>query len=86
MKLTPEQKAKVIEIVAPFVSPKDIEANFPQIENQMIYYYCNKNQIPKWRPSVSKRKSDAIRVFETTERELKEQSIKEARRFINACY
>ena len=95
-----EIKQKVIEIIAPYVSPAEIEKVFG-IKYQTIYHYADKYQIPKWRASRSERKAQALdplmnefaerklaalNNFEETEKQLKEESINEAKRLINGCY
>jgi DNA invertase Pin-like site-specific DNA recombinase len=80
-----EIKQKVIEIVAPYVSPSEIEEHFG-IKYQTIYHYCNKHHIPKWRSSRSQRKSEMLKHFHETEKQMKDESINEAKRLINGCY
>ena len=80
-----EIKQKVIEIVAPYVPPAEIEKHFG-IKYQTLYHFCDKNQIPKWRISRSKRKEAVLNHFNEREQQMKEESINEAKRLINGCY
>tara|TARA_Y100000310_G_scaffold62659_1_gene57971 strand:- start:571 stop:822 length:252 start_codon:yes stop_codon:yes gene_type:complete len=78
-------KAKIVEIMAPYVPPAEIEKHFG-IKYQTVYHYCDKHQIPKWRTSYSKRKAEMLNHFKDTEQQLKEESINEAKRLINGSY
>ena len=81
-----ETKRKIIEITAPYVPVKEIEANFG-LNSQTVYHYCNTRDIPKHCSSKAKRRKEAIEVaidrFETVEEQLKRESIQEAKRLLN---
>ena len=78
-------KAKIVEIMAPYVPPKEIEEHFG-IKYQTVYHYCDKHQIPKWRTSYSKRKAEALETFRNNENTTKELCIKEAKRVRDGRY
>jgi hypothetical protein len=75
--LKKEITEKMIEIMAPYVPPAEIEEHFG-IKYKTLDSVCRKHSIPKWRKSYSTRKDEAMETWKNNENITKERCIEDA--------
>ena len=78
MKLTSEQKYKVLTLLAPYVEPREIKEEFG-ITYNTLNHFCKNYDIPKWRNSFIGRKKENQELFREEEAYNKQLRIRMAK-------